>query len=132
VGLKEIFTKNIGWKIGGLALALALWFHLATEKVYEKNFAVDIEAVGLAENLAIGKIVPPTADITVTGTGKQLLKLSFLEQLTLKADLSGIKTPGVYRHKFNIVDIYPIDVSMYQRISLSGNGDVEIFIVDKI
>lgn len=115
-----------------MLLALALWFHLATEKVYERNFDVDIEAVRLAENLTVEKIVPPMASIAVTGTGKQLLKLSFLEDLTLRADLSDIKSPGVYRRKFNLVDIHPIDVSMYRRISLSGDGDFEIFIVDKI
>lgn len=132
MGLKEIFTKNIGWKIGGLVLALALWFHLATEKVYEKNFDVDIETVGLADNLAVGKIVPAKANIAVTGTGKQLLKLSFLEELILRTDLSDIRNPGVYRRKFNLADIHPIDVSMYRRISLSGDGDFQIFIVDKI
>jgi len=131
VGLKEVFTKNIGWKIGGLVMALALWFHLATEKIYEKDFNVDIEIVGLPDDLRIERFVPPTAAITVTGSGKQLLKLSFSGRTKLRADLSSFKNPGSFVHKFRIDDLHPFNPSQFHRVYISGNGVFEIQIVKR-
>ncbi|MEE9554364.1 MAG: hypothetical protein V3W18_08720 [candidate division Zixibacteria bacterium] len=131
MSLKEIFTKNIGWKIGGLVLALALWFHLATEKSHEQEFTVEIEVSGLSDNLHIEKFVPPAAAVTVTGTGKQLWKLSVSEEMKLKVDLSAIKNPGILKHQFQIDDLYPFDPSQYQKTEILGNGIFDIHVVEK-
>lgn len=129
VGLREFLTRNIGWKLGGLALALALWFHLATEKVYDKSYPVEIEITGLPDSLRVDKIEPPTEDVIVTGTGKQLIKLSFSNKLRLRADLSNARKPGIFEHRFTIADLVPIDPSQYKRITLMGDGLTSIYIV---
>ncbi len=131
MGFKEIFTKNIGWKIGGLVIAVTLWLHLATEKVYEKNFAVEIEITGLAEDLRIDRIEPESMEIAITGTGKQLLRLSFSDELKIHVDLSDISEPGVYESKFNLMDIHPIDASAFRSISFSSFERYRISIVEK-
>lgn len=130
--LKEILLKNIGWKIGGLVLALTLWFHLATERTYEKNFPASFEIIGLSENLKVEKIVPPEGHVTITGTGKQLLKLSFSAHLKLVVNLSATRSAGVVEHRFDIADLLPIDPSQYRRVTFSGDGIYKIYIVDKI
>lgn len=130
MNLKEIFTKNIGWKIGGLVLASALWFHLATEKSYDKEFTVEIEVIGLSENLRVERFVPAAAAITITGTGKQLWKLSVSEKLRLKIDLSALKSPGILKHQFKIDNLYPFDPSQYQKTEILGNGIFDIHIVE--
>jgi hypothetical protein len=131
VGLKEIFTKNMGWKIGGLVMAVALWLHLATEKIYEKNFTVEIEVAGLADDLRIDSIEPESAEIAITGTGKQLLRLSFSDELKIIVDVSNIREPGVYVNKFNLMDIHPIDASAFSRVSFAGTERYRISIVEK-
>lgn len=130
--LKEILLKNIGWKIGGLILALALWFHLATERIYEKSYPADIEVIGLSDNLRVEKIVPPDLEVTVTGTGKQLIKLSISNELMLKANLAAVKNPGVYEHRFTIADLRLIDPTQYRRISFPGDAICSIYIAEKI
>lgn len=131
MGLRKIFTKNIGWKIGGLVMAVVLWLHLATEKIYEKNFTVGIEVSGLAEDLRIDRIEPEFMEIAVTGTGKQLLRLSFSNELKIHVDLSGIREPGVIESKFKLIDIHPIDASAFKSISFSGFDRYRISIVEK-
>ncbi len=97
-------------------MALALWFHLTTEKIYERTYTAGIEYVGLAADLDIESITPKEADVTFTGTGKQLIKLAVSDDIKLRIDLSAIKKPGQYEHSFSFIDIYPIDPSVYFRI----------------
>ena len=119
---KEVFSKNIGWKIGGVVLALMLWFHLATEKTYEENFTAEIEYSGLSGDLYVEKIVPEITEIAVTGTGKQLAYLAFSEELKIRIDLSGVDEPGIFRHNLNPFEIYTIDPLEYAGITFpSGN-----------
>ena len=124
--LKETLTRNIGWKIGGLVLAIGLWFHLVTEKVYEKAFSAEVVSVGLANNLVIENIKPEMTKIAFTGTGKQLIRLALTDQLKLRIDLSNIEKPGIYEHKFSLLDLYPIDPSIFLRITFQGNDRCQI------
>ncbi len=112
-------------------MAVILWLHLATEKIYEKNFTVEIEVTGLAENLRIDGIKPESAEIAITGTGKQLLRLAFSDDLKILVDLSGINGPGVYEDNFNMIDIRPIDTSAFRNISFSRFDRYRISIVEK-
>lgn len=112
-------------------MAVILWLHLATEKIYEKNFTVEIEVTGLAENLRIDRIEPESGEIAITGTGKQLLRLAFSDDLKILIDLSGVNGPGVYENKINLMDIHPIDASAFRRVSLAKIDRYEISIVEK-
>ncbi len=119
---KEVFSKNIGWKIGGVVLALMLWFHLATEKTYEENFMAEIEFTGLSNDFYVERIVPDIAEITVAGTGKQLAYLAFSEELKIRIDLSEVNEPGIFKHNMNPFEIYTIDPLEYAGITFpSGN-----------
>lgn len=112
-------------------MALALWLHLATEKVYEKSFAVEIEVTGLADDLQVDRIEPESAEVAIMGTGKQLLRLALSDNLRLLVDLSRVNKPGIYEHKFNLIDIHPIDASAFQRVSFSGAERYRISVVYK-
>jgi len=123
VTFKESLTNNIGWKIAGILLALALWFHLATEKDYEKIVRVEMEFVGLPQNMVVEKTDPEFMDIAVTATGKQLISLSFSEELKLKIDLSHIDSPRSYKHTCVPLEVYPKDHNQYRDLSFP-NGDL--------
>ncbi len=113
-------------------MAVALWLHLATEKTYEKNFTVGIEVAGLVDDLRIDRIEPESVEIAITGTGKQLLRLTFSDELKIIVDVSNIREPGVYENKFNLIDIRPIDLSAFRRITFAGIERYRISIVEKI
>lgn len=121
----------MGWKIGGLVMGLALWLHLATEKVYEKSFAVEIEITGLASDLQVEKIEPEMTEVAVMGSGKQLLRLALSDRLKILVDLRKVTKPGVYEHKFNLTDIDPINASAFKRVSFSGVERYRISVVYK-
>ncbi len=112
-------------------MAVALWLHLATEKTYDKNFTVEIEVSGLAQDLRLDSIKPEFTEITITGTGKQLLRLAFSDELKILVDLGGIDGPGVYENKLNLADIRPIDISAFKRISFARIDRYRISIVEK-
>ncbi len=112
-------------------MALALWLHLATEKVYERNFPVEIEVTGLADDLRVERIEPETAEVAIMGTGKQLLRLALSDDLKLVVDLSNVNEPGTYEHKFNLIDIHPIDASAFKRVSFAGVERYRISVVYK-
>jgi YbbR domain-containing protein len=132
VTFKEKFTSNIGWKITGILLALALWFHLATEKNYEKSFSAEIEFVGLAQNMAVDFFQPETADLVIEGTGKELISLAFSDDFTIRIDLSHITEPGIYDQKFSPTDIFPTDHYKSNNFSFPSGDICSISIKYKI
>ncbi len=112
-------------------MAVALWLHLATEKTYDKNFTVEIEVSGLAQDLRLDSIEPEFTEITITGTGKQLLRLTFSDELKILVDLGDIDGPGIYENKLNLADIRPIDISAFRHISFARIDRYRISIVEK-
>ena len=129
---KEKLTSNIGWKITGILLALALWFHLATEKNYEKSFSAEIEFIGLAQNMAVDSFAPEITEFVIEGTGKQLISLSLSHEFTIRIDLSHITEPGIYEHKFSQLDIAPLDYHKSNKFSFSSGDICKISIKNKI
>ncbi|UCG61802.1 MAG: hypothetical protein JSV52_00500 [Candidatus Zixiibacteriota bacterium] len=61
-------------KITALALGLLLWFHVATEKTYNYRLQLPVEEVVLDEGLALSESPPESLTVTVSATGKQLLR----------------------------------------------------------
>jgi YbbR domain-containing protein len=132
VSFKQTILNNIGWKIGGVVLALMLWTHLATEKTYEKDFTAEVEYTGLQDGLYVEKIEPPETDFTVVGTGKQLAVLAFSDKPKIMIDLSSVKGPGVFKYDITPLDIYPLDPYKYAEINLPSSDYCNFFIKRKI
>ena len=61
-------------KITALALGLLLWFHVATEKTYNYRLQLPVEEVVLDKDLALSEAPPESLTVTVSATGKQLLR----------------------------------------------------------
>jgi hypothetical protein len=127
-----MISNNIGWKIGGVVLALMLWSHLATEKTYEKDFSAEIEYAGLPEGLYVEKIEPPTAELTIVGTGKQLAFLAFSDKPKIRIDLSSVKGPGVFSFDITPLEIYPLDPYEYAKIKFPFDDHCDFVIKRKI
>ena len=132
MSLKELLANNILWKIGGIVLALMLWFHLATERTYEKIYMVEIEYSGLPRNFYVDMIEPSAAKIIAVGTVKQLAFLAFSKKPKVRIDLSSIAEPGVYKYNITRQEIYTSGAYDFTGIDLLSNDHCSISIKLKI
>lgn len=98
--MRNKLFRHIGWKIGGIILALLLWFHLTTQQSYHQELTLDIEYVGVPEGMALGNNSQKTALVELTADGKQLLKILYFEEVKLVIDLSDFTTTGEYSLEF--------------------------------
>ncbi len=132
MALREIFSNNIGWKIGGIVLALMLWIHLTTEKNYEGKFSAEIEYEGLPDGLYVDRIEPQAAELAIIGTGKQLAILGLTNKPRIRIDLSSIKEAGTYRHDITLLEIYNIDPYEYISVDFPSGDHCSVSIKRKI
>jgi YbbR domain-containing protein len=131
LSLKEKLFANLGWKIVAILLALVLWFHVATEKTYEKIFLTKIDSIGLYKNLEIEKIEPTSTRVSVIGSGKQILQLMFSGGVTAYVDLAGISRPGRYEFDLGISNLYDIESSAFRNITFISENRVVVYIKAK-
>lgn len=66
--------EHLWLKIIAILLGLLLWFHVATEKIYNYQLNLPITEVVLAENLTLANFPPDEVMVTVSATGKQLMR----------------------------------------------------------
>jgi len=97
-----------------------LWFHVATEKIYEKTFPVKIQTIGLRNNVGVQDISPASTDISVVATGKQLLQLMLSDGLTAYIDLSFVSRPGQYEYTINSSNLHDVDASGFRNLTFIG------------
>lgn len=131
MSLKEKLFANLGWKIVAILLALVLWFHVATEKTYEKIFLTKIDSIGLYKNLEIEKIEPTSTRVSVIGSGKQILQLMFSGGVTAYVDLAGISRPGRYEFDLGISNLYDIESSAFRNITFISENRIVVYIKAK-
>lgn len=122
MSLKDKIFSNLGWKLVAILLALVLWFHVATEKTYEKVFPAKIEAIGLPRNLDIETIEPGATRVSVVGSGKQLLQLMVTGGVSVYLDLSLVTRPGQYEQTVTVANLYEVDASSFRSVNIIG-GD---------
>lgn len=94
--MKRRFFKNLGWKVGGLLLALALWFHLTTEQQFNKQITVDVDYINIPEGLMLSTDSQKAAIIEITASGKELFKILYFDNIKLIVDLANYNTPGKF------------------------------------
>lgn len=92
--MKRRLFKNLGWKVGGLLLALALWFHLTTEQQFNKQMTVSIDYINISEGLMLSPNSQKSAIIEITANGKELFKILYFDSVKLVIDLSDYNEPG--------------------------------------
>jgi YbbR domain-containing protein len=120
LSIRDKLFSNFGWKIIAILLALVLWFHVATEKIYEKTFPVKIQTIGLRSNVGVQDISPASTDISVVATGKQLLQLMLSDGLTAYIDLSFVSRPGQYEYTISSSNFHDVDASSFRSATFIG------------
>lgn len=67
-------------KVIALVLGLLLWFHVATEKVYNYQLRMPINQVVLDNDLTLAQAPPESLTVMVSATGKQLMRQKWRER----------------------------------------------------
>ncbi len=66
--------EHLWIKIIAILLGLLLWFHVATEKIYTYQLYLPISDIILADGLTLSTNPPDSLMVTVSATGKQLMR----------------------------------------------------------
>jgi YbbR domain-containing protein len=66
--------ENLWVKIAALLLAILLWFHVATEKVYQNEINLPLTLIDLADDLVLVEPPPESVSVLVSAVGKRLLR----------------------------------------------------------
>ena len=99
--MKSKLFKNLGWKTGGLLLALALWFHLTTERQFTRDITLDIDYVNVPSYLEVSPESDKSAIVEITAKGKKLFKLLYFDEPKIVVDVSDYTMPGDYSLHFS-------------------------------
>ncbi len=66
--------NNFWLKVVAFAAGLLVWFHVATEKPYNYDITLPVTEIALKDQLALSKEPPDSLFVSVSATGKQLLR----------------------------------------------------------
>ena len=96
-------------------MALLLWFHVATDKMYEHTETFPLEIFNISERLILAERLPDQVAVKIRGKGKELLKLLLAEKKSLKIDAKEFKRGET---KYNIKPEYiPIPEGLELKIT---------------
>lgn len=70
---------NFWLKVVALIMGFLLWFHVATEKIYNYEVRVAIAEIALDDSLTLANIPPDSITVVVSAKGKQLLRQTWRE-----------------------------------------------------
>jgi len=87
----RILFQNFWFKLAALIMALFLWFHVATDRVYEHVETLPLLIFNIPERLILAEKLPEQVSVTIRGKGKELLKLLLAEKKSFKIDAQEFK-----------------------------------------
>jgi YbbR domain-containing protein len=90
--------QNFWLKIIAFGMGLLVWIHVATEKTYNYDIRLPIAEIQLNDGLALSRVPPDSLRVSVTATGKQLLRRTWRE-LGVRINASQFE---VGRHALNL------------------------------
>jgi YbbR domain-containing protein len=83
--------QNFWFKLVAILMALLLWFHVATDKVYEYTQIFPLAIFNIPSNLILEEKIPHQVGVKIRGKGKELLKLFLSERKSVNIDAKEFK-----------------------------------------
>ena len=87
----RIIFQSFSFKLAAIFMALLLWFHVATDKVYEHGHSFHLEILNVPERLLLAEELPQEIEVRFRGKGKELLKLLLAEKNSVSIDAQDFK-----------------------------------------
>jgi len=113
--MKQLLTRNLGWKLLSLLIAIALWFAVAREPELATSLSVPVQFKNIPDDLDIGSNVLERMHVEVRGPSGRLSRDN-LADVAVVLDLSdaraGDRTYTVHPNNINL----PAGVIFYRAV----------------
>ena len=111
--MRQFFTRNVGWKLLSLLIAIAIWIVVAREPELATSLSVPVELKNIPDDLDIGSNVPDRVHLEVRGPSGRLSRDN-LADAALILDLgdahAGERTYTIHPYNFSL----PLGVTFYR------------------
>jgi YbbR domain-containing protein len=87
----RILFQNVWFKLVAIVMALFLWFHVATDQVYDHTDSFPLEILNIPQPLLLAEELPSQVSVTIRGKGKELLKMLVAEKKSIRIDVQEFK-----------------------------------------
>jgi YbbR domain-containing protein len=87
----RILFQNVWFKLVAIVMALFLWFHVATDQVYDHIDSFPLEILNIPQPLLLAEELPSQVSVTIRGKGKELLKMLVAEKKSIRIDVQEFK-----------------------------------------
>lgn len=119
--MKQLFTRNLGWKLLSLAIAVALWISIAREPEVATSVPVPVEFKNPPNNLDVEGNLPDRVRIEVRGPSGRLTR-DDLSSVAVVLDLSdaepGERTYSIRGRDLNLPSGVTFDKAAPSQITL--------------
>jgi len=99
---RGIFS-NIGVKLLALVVGIVIWFNAISQQEEERDFVVPLELANLADTLTVTGRVPPSVEIAVRASRRDLLLMEF-RRAAVMLNMSNAG-PGRFTQRLSVSDI---------------------------
>lgn len=86
--LRDFFTRNLGYKLIALLLALILWFDVTSDETATIEYPVPLRIAVEGRDMIVTNDVPHDVEVTFSGPGKELLRLD-KDDLSITKEIAG-------------------------------------------
>jgi len=125
----KILFGNLGLKILGVAMALLLWFHVATNRQYDTTIDYTLEYINLPDSLVLSGRPQASVHVVAQGSGKSLLRFRWLDR-RWPIDLSEARI-GTFTIPLDVSHAPLLGLDGVQIIGLLGDSSLTL-IVDSL
>jgi len=113
--MRQLLTRNLGWKILSLFLAFAIWVAVAREPELATSVLAPVQFKNMPDDLDFGTGVPDRVNLEVRGQSGRLSRNN-LSDVGVVLDLATAR-PGEHTYTIRSFDInLPYGVSFYRAI----------------
>ncbi len=114
--MKNLLTKNLGWKAGSLALSSLIWLGLAVDPTAATTATVSVQYRNLPRDLDLSSLSVERVQLEVQGSSNSL-KPDNLAGISAVLDMESVKSPGEHTFNFREENIkLPVGVSLIRAV----------------
>lgn len=88
--LRDFFTRNLGYKLVALLLALLLWFDVTTDETTIIDYPVPLRIAVEGQDMIVVNDPPDEVEVSFSGSGKELIRLDKDDLLIQKEVVGGV------------------------------------------